>query len=71
MAYSKQSQSDYKKKIIQAKVQWSLSDIAEGKRMQAYLKETGKSANAYIKQVIKADLDSKGVKYQHDIENGI
>lgn len=63
MAYHKQSQDRYKQKIIQAKVQYSLSEIAEGKRMQSYLAQTGQSANSYIKGLIKADLDAKGIEY--------
>lgn len=36
------------------------TDTKEGKRVKAYLEHTGKSANAYIKELIKNDLDSKG-----------
>lgn len=60
MAYDKKSQSDYKKKLIQAKVQYSLEDIEEGQRLKTYLAKTGQSANSYIKELIKNDLDSKG-----------
>ena len=34
----------------------------QGKRLEEYLTDTGKSANAYIKALIKADLDSKGIE---------
>lgn len=63
MAYNKEVQSNYKKKIIQAKIQYSLNDISDGKRLKQYLADTGQSANSYIKQLIKQDLDSKGVPY--------
>lgn len=63
MAYNKKNQAEYKKKLIQAKVQYSLEEIADGKRLKAYLADTGQSANSYIKALIKADLDSKGIVY--------
>lgn len=61
MAYSKKSQADYKKKLKQFKVQYNLQDNVEGLRLQKYLDNTGQSANSYLKELIKADLDSKGV----------
>lgn len=63
MAYFKKSQTSYKKKLIQAKVQYSLSEIKEGQRLQAYLESTNQTANAYLKSLIKADLDAKGIPY--------
>lgn len=60
MAYDKKSQTEYKKKLKQFKVQYSLNDIQEGERIKAYLDQTGQTANSYIKALIKADLDSKG-----------
>ena len=39
------------------------TDIAEGKRLKAYLEQSGQSANSYIKGLIKTDLDGKGVPY--------
>lgn len=36
------------------------TDIQEGERVKDYLAETGQSANAYIKKLIKDDLDKKG-----------
>lgn len=62
MAYSKRSQADYKKKIKQFKVQYNLQDNDEGLRFQKYLEETGQTANSYIKALIKADMDSKGIE---------
>lgn len=66
MAYYKEAQDKYKKKISQFKVQYSLNDITEGQRIKAYLKQTGQSANSYIKALIKADLDSKGFMIDND-----
>ena len=62
MAYSKKSQADYKKKIKQFKVQYNLQDNDDGLRFQKYLKETGQSANGYLKELIKKDMDSKGIE---------
>lgn len=65
MAYNKEVQSRYRKKIAQFKAEYSLSDNdrKESDRLKAYLAETGQSANSYIKALIKNDLDSKGVPY--------
>ena len=60
MAYSKKSQADCKK-LKQFKVQYNLQDNVEGLRLQKYLDNTGQSANSYLKELIKADLDSKGI----------
>lgn len=60
MAYYKKSQAEYKKKLKQFKVQYSLQDAEEGERLEKYLQSTGQSANAYLKQLIKSDLDQKG-----------
>lgn len=59
MAYYKESQKKYKEKVRQYKVQYGLQD-QDGERVKAYLEQTGQSANAYIKNLIKADLDAKG-----------
>lgn len=71
MAYNKEVQSRYRKKIAQFKAEYSLSeeDKKEAIRIKAYLKKTGQSANAYIKALIKADLDAKGVSYPDNTDN--
>lgn len=61
MAYSKKSQADYKKKLKQFKVQYNLQDNIDGLRLQKYLDDTKQSANSYLKELIKKDLDEKGV----------
>ena len=38
------------------------TDSIEGKRLKAYLAQTGQSANSYIKGLIKANLDAKGLR---------
>lgn len=39
------------------------TDRADNERLKTYLEQTGIKANAYIKSLIKADLDAKGIKY--------
>ena len=39
------------------------TDIKEGERIKAYLEQTGQSANSYIKELIKRDLDEKKIAY--------
>ena len=65
MAYNKEVQSRYRRKIAQFKAEYSLSeeDKREALRIRAYLAETGQSANSYIKALIKRDLDKKGILY--------
>ena len=62
MAYSKKSQADYKKKLKQFKVQYNLQDNVEGLRLQKYLDSAGVSANSYLKELIKKDLDEKRIE---------
>lgn len=50
-------------KVITKTIAYKKSDIAEGKRLVAYLDSTGQTANAYIKALIKRDLDTQGVPY--------
>lgn len=71
MAYNKEVQSRYRKKIAQFKAEYSLSeeDKREASRIRAYLAESGQSANSYIKALVKADLDAKGVPYPDNIDN--
>lgn len=54
--------------VITKTIAYKKSDIAEGKRLKAYLTKTGQSANAYIKALIKRDLDKKGVPYPDDTD---
>lgn len=54
-----------KHKPIQKTIQYK-SDKNEGLRLEAYLANTGQNANAYIKGLIKSDLDAKGMPYPDD-----
>lgn len=50
----------YREKTVSFAVKYSAVDATEGKRLKAYLEQTGQSANSYIKGLIKRDLDDKG-----------
>lgn len=69
MAYNKDAQERYRRKSIQlACIYRPGTDIEDGKRVRQYLADTGQSANSYIKSLIKADLDNKGVPYPDTCE---
>ena len=55
--------------VITKTIAYKKQDISEGQRLVAYLDSTGQSANAYIKSLIKADLDAKGVPYPDNTDN--
>ena len=61
MAYSPKSQKTYNSKCYYFSVKYTPIESDQADRLKAYLKETGQSANAYIKDLIKRDLDIKGV----------
>lgn len=63
MSYSPASQKKYGNKCKTYAIKYTPAEIAESARLSAYLAQTGQSANAYIKSLIKADLDSKNVPY--------
>lgn len=65
---SRKADKTYNEKRIPFSIGYTPVDIEEGKRLKAYLKETEKSANSYIKGLIKADLDSKGIPYPDDMD---
>lgn len=60
----KKANREYRKrhKPIQKTIQYK-TDKIEGLRLEVYLAHTGQSANSYIKSLIKADLDAKGIPY--------
>lgn len=48
-----------KNKPLTFAIAYKVNDIEDGKRFKAYLEQTGQTANAYIKELIKKDLDNK------------
>ena len=66
MAYSPKSQKTYNDKCYRFSIKYLPSESEDSDRLKAYLKETGQSANSYIKSLIKKDLDDKNVYYIDD-----
>lgn len=60
MAYSAKSQATYNKKCVRIAIKYTLNEQKDSDNLKAYLKQTGQSANSYIKALIKTDLDAKG-----------
>lgn len=62
-----ESQKRYEKKMAKDcknyTARYKSAELAEMKRIDSYLSENGISANAYIKQLIKNDLDAKNIPY--------
>lgn len=63
MSYSKDAQKRYSKKTKTFTIKYTPNDIMEMYRLKTFLEVNGISANAYIKSVIKEDLDNKGIPY--------
>lgn len=61
MVYSPKSQKTYNNKCHYFSVKYTPVESDQADKLKAYLKKTGQSANAYIKALIKKDLDQKGV----------
>lgn len=57
-------------KPIQLSVQYKTEDKIDGIRVKQYLDDIGMSANAYLKNLIKSDLDAKGIPYPTDPDDG-
>ena len=57
----RESDKSYNAKRINFSVSFTTADIEEGKRLKEYLELTGQSGNSYLKELIKKDLDEKGV----------
>lgn len=69
MAMTESQRKYEKKRAKQCKtyaIKYTPSEMHDNTRLQVYLAHTGQSANAYIKSLIKADLDAKGIPYPID-----
>lgn len=60
MAYNKDAQKKYSEKTLTFAIKYYPTDIEYGQKLKEYLSDTGQSANSYLKDLIKKDLDSKG-----------
>lgn len=59
----------YSEKTKTFALKYYATDIIDAKRLQLYLEQTGKSANEYLKEVVKRDLDEKGIEYNTGISD--
>lgn len=66
MAYSPKSQKKYNDKCYRFSIKFVPSEQEEVKRFKKYLEMSGKSANTYIKELIKNDMDEKGIIYESE-----
>ena len=68
-----ESQKKYEKKRMQScksyTIKYTPKEINESDRLQRYLNSTGLSANAYLKELVRRDLDSKGIGYADNTDN--
>ncbi len=64
MAYSAKSQKKYNDKCYMFSIKFIPSEAEDIDRFKSYLANTGQSANGYIKELIKKDLDSKNIPYK-------
>ena len=53
----------YSEKTKVYAVKYTPVDMLDSKRLESYLNNNGISANSYIKQLIKQDLDDKNIPY--------
>lgn len=65
MAYNKKADANYRKKTQS----FVLNDIQEGLRLKAYIERNGISCNAYLKELVKRDLNSKEIKYTDNMDS--
>ena len=57
----KKADKAYNNKSLNFTVCYRPSEIAQGKRLKAYLEKTGQSANMYLKKLIENDMDRLGI----------
>lgn len=66
MAYSAKSQKTYNDKCNRIYLKYTEKEIAEYNRIVNYCKINRYAVSTYIKDMIKADMDSKNVPYIND-----
>lgn len=60
---SRKADMKYNEKRLNFGVGYTPTDILEGLRFKSFLESNNYSANSYIKELIKKDLDAKKVPY--------
>lgn len=68
MAYNRKADKKYNSQSKIIGLKYTPNQIAEYERVKKYCFDVGISTQGYIKELIKADLDSKGIKYQEEPE---
>ena len=53
----------YAKKTQSFALKYFATDIQEGLRLKHYIESNGISCNSYLKELVKRDLDNKGIEY--------
>lgn len=66
MAYSQKSQKTYNQKCNRINLKYTEKELLEYNRLKEYCNNIGTPVNTYIKDVIKRDLDGKGIAYPTD-----
>mgnify|MGYP003213357931 FL=1 len=59
----------YAKKTQSFALKYFATDIQEGLRLKHYIESNGISCNSYLKELVKRDLDNKGVEYADSMDN--
>lgn len=59
----------YAKKTQSFALKYFATDIQEGLRLKHYIESNGISCNAYLKELVKRDLDSKGIEYADSMDS--
>lgn len=68
MPKKENAQTRYAQKCKTYAIKYYPAEIADSDRLQKYISDMGMSANAYIKALIKADLDAKNIPYPDNTE---
>ena len=66
MAYSPKSQKTYNQKCNRINLKYTEKELLEYNRLKEYCKKMELPVNTYIKDLIKRDLDRKGIAYTTD-----
>jgi|GEM_PF-2776599 len=63
MAYNKKADDNYRKKYKYIGLKYAIAELPEYYRIVDYCERNNVSLQGYIKALVKADLDAKGVPY--------
>lgn len=63
MAYNKKADENYRKKIKTVGLKYTLNELDEYNRLIKYCNDNNLSYQGYIKSLVKADLNNKGIPY--------